>query len=368
MDWYGLVFVAVLFGTTAVFTYFHHHNDESRHEIFRKIAQNVAVPLACGTAIALVFFLCQLVYFDDGFRQLVATFTQRTSETPDATKVVLSPLELYSYIFDHWKGYLPKVCRVALFGLQKVFFIPGVATILLFVFAPVLAWLFTSRSARNLNNFASLSLLYFAPFIQLLLLKQHSYQHGFSAFKMALPISFSTSVLPVAYVIYVAGRLDWISRSIRGATVIVLLSAYFLPFILKFPSKDYLIFSDNSESLYKDIGAFVHRELPSKAIIFSHNLETIMEKAMPSPHLLWYSDRFVYSPESFAAIKPKLQKSRVDGTEFVFIDYEDAVRQNKIEPNITKVCEGKWFTYATLIKGRRIVGCKAPELKLALSN
>jgi hypothetical protein len=76
----------------------------------------------------------------------------------------------------------------------------------------------------------------------------------------------------------------------------------------------------------------------------------------------------VYSPKAFAAIKPKLQKDRVDETEFVFIDYEDAVRENKIEPNITKACAGKWLNYATRIQGRRIVGCNDRELKLALSN
>ena len=48
--------------------------------------------------------------------------------------------------------------------------------------------------------------------------------------------------------------------------------------------------------------------------------------------------------------------------------YEDAVQENKIEPNITKVCAGKWFNYATPIEGRRIVGCNTRELKLALSN
>ncbi|HEY5137958.1 MAG TPA: hypothetical protein VIJ25_01365, partial [Methylococcales bacterium] len=184
-------------------------------------------------------------------------------------------------------------------------------------------------------------------------------------FKMALPIAFSTCVLPAAYVIYVTRRLDWISRSVRGAIIVVLLSAYFLPLVLKFPSGDYLIFSDNSNSLFKDIGVFVHQELPSKAIIFSHSLRT---DAQFGPAPLWYTDRFVYSPKAFASEKPKLQKNIVDGTEFVFIDYEDAVQENKIESNITKVCAGKWFNYATPIEGRRIVGCNTRELKLALSN
>jgi hypothetical protein len=368
MDWYGLVFVVVVFGSVTFLTYSNHSN-ETRWEIFRKIVQNVAMPLAFGTAITLAFYFCQLVYFDDGFRQIIATLSQRTSETPDGAKITLNYLDIYSYIVDHWKGYLPLVDRVALFGLQKVFHIPGATTTLLFVFAPVLAWLFTSRAARNLNNFAALSLLYLAPCIQLLLLKQHSYQHEFSAFKMALPISFSTCVLPVVYVIYVAGRLDWSSRSVRSAALIVLLSAYFLPFILKFPSKDYLGFSGNSKSLYEDLGILVHRELPSKAIIFSHNLKTSIEHVgQKGDASLWYADRFVYSPKDFASVKPKLQKNRVDGTELVFIDYEDAVRENKIEPNITKICADKWFNYATPIEGRRIVGCNARELKLALSN
>jgi hypothetical protein len=186
---------------------------------------------------------------------------------------------------------------------------------------------------------------------------------------MALPISFSTCVLPVAYLIYVTGRLDWISRSARGATVILLLSAYFLPLVLKYPAKDYLGFSGKTESLYSDLGLFVHRELPSQAIIFSHNLKTSVEYVgQKGDASLWYVDRFVYSPKDFASIKPKLQNNRVDVTEFVFIDYEDAVRENKIEPKITKICEGKWVTYATQIEGRRILGCNAQELKLALSN
>jgi hypothetical protein len=368
MDWYGLVFVAVLFGSVTVVTS-SNHSDETKWEIFRKIVQNVAVPLACGTAITLAFYFSQLVYFDDGFRQIVATFTQRISETPDATKITLNYLEIFSYILDHWKGYLPILGRVALLGLQKVFYIPGAATTLLFVFAPVLAWLSTSRSARNLNNFAALSLLYLAPCLQLLLLKQHSYQHGFSAFKMALPISFSTYVLPVVYVMYIAGRIDWLSRSVRGATLIVLLSAYFLPFVLKFPSKDYLGFSGNSKSLYQDLGVFVHRELPTKAIIFSHNLKTSVEYVgQKGDASVWYTNRYVYSPKDFASEQPKLQKDRVNETEFIFIDYEDAVRENKIEPNIAKICAGKWFIYATPIEDRRIAGCNARELKLALTN
>ena len=369
MDWYGLVFVAVLFGTTSVFTYFHHRNDESRQEIFRKIVLNVALPLACGTVIALVFFLCQLVYFDDGFKQIIDIFTLRTGERQETTKITLSYLEIYSGIIDHWKGYLPKVARGALFGLEKFLHIPGAATTLLFVFAPVLAWLSTSKARRNPKNFAALSLLYIAPCLQLILLKQHSYVHGFSAFKMALPIAFSTCVLPAAYVIYVTGRLDWISRSVRGATIVVLLSAYFLPLVLKFPSNDYLGFSGNSQSLFRDIGVFVHRELPFKTIVFSHSFKTDWENSVPLlPHAIWYTDRFVYSPKAFASEKPKLQKSIVDGTEFVFIDYEDAVQENKIEPNITKVCADKWFNYATPIAGRRIVGCNTRELKLVLSN
>ena len=369
MDWYGLVFVAMVFGSVTVLMY-SNHNDETKQEIFRKIVLNIAMPVACGTAIALVFFLCQLVYFDDGFKQIVDVFTLRSSERQESTKITLSYLEIYSGIVDHWKGYLPKIGRVALFGLQKLLHIPGAATTLLFVFAPVLAWLSTSKARRNPNNFAALSLLYLAPCIQLLLLKQHSYVHGFSAFKMALPISFSTCVLPVAYVIYVTGRLDWVSRSVRVTTLVFLFSAYFLPFLLKFPSSDYLGFSHNSQSLFKDIGIFVHRELPSKAIILSHSLKTDWENnSVPLlPHLLWYTDRFVYSLKAFASEKPKLQKNRVDETEFVFIDFEDAVRENKIEPNITKVCAGKWFNYATPIEGRRIVGCNARELTLALSN
>jgi hypothetical protein len=367
MDWYGLVFIAVVFVSVTVITY-SNHNNETKKEISLKVFLNVVMPLACGTAIMLGFFLSQLVYFDDGFKQIVDIFTLRTGQTQEATKVTLSYLEIYSSIIDHWKGYLPKVGRVALFGLQKFFYIPGAATTLLFVFAPVLAWLFTSRSARNLNNFAAFSLLYLAPCIQLLLLKQHSYVHGFSAFKMALPIAFSTCVLPAAYVISAAGRLDWISISVRRATIVILFSAYFLPFVLKFPSSDYPVFSGNKNSLYKEIGVFVHRELSPRAIILSHNLRTGVDNSMPVlPSLLWYTDRFVYSPKSFAAIKPKLQKNRVDGTEFVFIDYEDAVQANKIEPDITKVCAGKWFNYATPIEGRRIVGCSARELK-ALSS
>jgi hypothetical protein len=368
MDWYGLIFVAVLFVSVTVLTY-SNHKDAARQEIFRKLFLNVAIPLACGTAISLVFFLCQLIYFDDGLKQIIDIFTLRTGERQEGTKITLSYLEIYSVIVDHWKGYLPKVGRFALFGMQKFLHIPGAATTLLFVFAPVLAWLSTSKARRNPNNFAVLSLLYLAPCVQLLLLKQHSSVHGFSAFKMALPIAFSTCVLPAAYVISLAGRLDRISISVRRATVVILLSAYFLPFVLKFPSSDYLAFSGNSNSLYKDIGVFVHRELPSSAIILSHNLRTSVDNSMPVlPSLLWYTDRFVYSPESFAAIKPKLQKNRVDRTEFVFIDYKDAVQANKIEPGITKVCAGKWFNYATLIESRRIVGCNARELKLALSS
>ena len=368
MDWYGLVFVTVLFASVTVPTY-SNHSDESRKEIFRKIALNIAMPLAFGTAIALIFFLCQLIYFDDGFKQIIEIFTLRTSERQETTKSTLSYLEIYSGIIDHWKGYLPKVFRGALFGLQKFLHIPGSVTTVLLVFAPVLAWLSTSNARRNQKNFAVLSLLYLAPCIQLLLLKQHSYVHGFSAFKMALPIAFSTCVLPVAYVISAAGRLDWMPSSFRRATVVILISAYFLPFVLKFPSSDYLAFSDDSESLFKDIGVFVHRELPSKAIIFSNSLKTSLENSVPlQPHLLWYTDRFVYSPKAFASEKSKLQKDRVDGSEFVFIDYETAVRENKIEPNVTKACERKWFSYTTTIEGRRIVGCNARELKLILSS
>jgi hypothetical protein len=368
MDWYGLIFVAVLFVSVTVLTY-SNHKDAAKQEIFRKLFLNVAMPLACGTAISLVFFLCQLIYFDDGLKQIIDIFTLRTGEKQEGTKITLSYLEIYSVIVDHWKGYLPKVGRFALFGIQNFLHVPGAATTLLFVFAPVLAWLSTSNARRNPNNFAVLSLLYLAPCVQLLLLKQHSSVHGFSAFKMALPIAFSTCVLPAAYVISLAGRLDRISISVRRGTVVILLSAYFLPFILRFPSSDYLAFSGNSNSLYKDIGVFVHRELPSSAIILSHSLRTSVDNSMPVlPSLLWYTDRFVYSPESFAAIKPKLQKNRVDRTEFVFIDYKDAVQANKIEPDITKVCAGKWFNYATLIESRRIVGCNARELKLALSS
>ncbi|MGA7938132.1 MAG: hypothetical protein WCA35_31575 [Kovacikia sp.] len=368
MDWYGLVFVAVVFGTVTILTYAK-HNNETRWEIFRRIAQNILIPLACGAAIMLAFYLSQLVYFDDGFRQIINTFTQRTRETPDDTNVTLSYLEIYSYIINHWKGYLPVLARAAILGLQKVFQIPGSATILLFVFAPVLSWLCTSKSARNLNKFAALSLLYLAPCIQLLLLKQHSYQHGFSAFKMALPISFSTYVLPVVFVIYVASRLDSISGFVREVTLVLLLSAYFLPFALKIPSKDYLGFSDKSKTLYRDLGMFVNGELPSKAIIFSNSLKTSIEYVgQKGDASLWYTNRYVYSPKDFASEKPKLQKNRVDGAEFLFIDYEDAVWENKIDPNITKICEGKWFKYDTLIEGRRIVGCNTEELKLALSN
>jgi hypothetical protein len=365
MDWYGLIFIAVVFGSVAVLTY-SHHKDQPRQEIFYKLALNVAMPLASGTVIALAFYLCQLMYFDDGFKQIVDIFTLRTSEKQEGTKITLSYLEIYSKIVDHWKGYLPKVDRVFLAGLKNLY-IPGAVTTLLFVFAPVLAWLSTAK-ARNRSNFAALSLLYLAPCIQLLLLKQHSYVHGFSAFKMALPIAFSTCVLPVAYAFYLSGRLKGISKPIRGATLALVVSIYFLPFVLKFPASDYLVFSDKQTSLFKEVGTFIHRELPSKSIIFSHNLNTSLKNPVPDPSLLWHTDKLVYSPKAFASEKPKLSKNRVAQTEFVFIDYEDAIRQNKIEPGIAKVCAGRWSNYATQIAGRRIVGCNVQELKLALLN
>jgi hypothetical protein len=368
MDWYGLIFVAVAFVSVAVTTYFNHEK-ETKKEIWLRIVQNGLIPLGGGTALMLGVFLSQLIYFDDGFKQIIEIFTLRTGRAQEATKATLSYLEIYSSIIGHWKMYLPKVERAALFGLDKYFNIPGAVTTLFFVFAPVLAWLSTAKSARNPKNLAALSLLYFAPCLQLILLKQHSSVHGFSAFKMALPIAFSTCVLPAAYAIYLSGRFDGISNVVKRATVVILFSIYFLPFAVKFPSSDYLSFSRNSSPLYKDIGSFVHRELPATAIILSHNLKTNVDNSMPvMPSLLWYTDRFVYSPESFANIEPKLQKDRIARADLVFIDYEDAVQKNKIERNISKICTGKWFNYKTLIAGRRILGCNARELKLALSD
>ncbi len=377
MDWYGSIFVAVAFVSVAVTTYSNHKTEASK-EIRLRIFQNVVIPLTSGTVLMLGFFLAQLVYFDNGFKQIIDIFTLRTSQTKEATEVPLSNLEIYSSIIGHWKMYLPKVERAVLFGLNNFLHISEVAATLLFIFAPVLAWLFTSRSARNLNTFAALSLLYLAPCLQLILLKQHSYIHVFSAFKMALPIAFSSCVLPVVYVTALSERFDGISIPVRRATIVMLLSAYFFPFALKFPSSDYLVaardrpsFASNSDSSYKEIGSFVQQEIPSSAIVFSHNLKTDLENNVSVPllpQLLWYTNRFVYTPEFFATIKPKLQKNRIDRAEFIFVDYKDAVRQSKIEPNISKVCTGKWFSYATLIEGRRIVGCNTQELKLALSS
>jgi hypothetical protein len=377
MDWYGLIFLAVAFVSIAVTTYFN-HKTEKKKEIYLKLIQNVVLPLGGGTALMLGFFLSQLIYFEDGFKQIIEIFTLRTGRAQEATQAKLSYLDIYSSIVDHWKMYLPKVERAALFGLDKFLAIPGAVTTLLFVFAPILAWLSTDKSARKLKNFAAFSLLYLAPCIQLLLLKQHSSIHVFSAFKMALPIAFSTCVLPAAYIIYLAGRFGEISITVRRATAFVMLSAYFLPFALKFPSSDYLIstrdrpsFASHSNSLYKDMGTFVHRELPSTAIVLSDNLKTDLGNDISVPLLpqrLWYTNRFVYSPKFFIAIKPKLQKDKIDRAKFIFVDYKDAVRQHRIEPRISKICSGKWFNYATLIEGRRIVGCNAQELKLALSS
>jgi hypothetical protein len=365
MDWYGLVFIAVASCSVAALTYSNHRN-QPRQEIFYKLVLNVAMPLASGIAISLAFYFCQLMYFDDGFKQIVDIFVLRTSEKQEGTKITLSYLEIYAKIVGHWTGYLPKVDRAFLAGLRN-FYIPGAVTTLLFIFAPVLAWLSTTK-ARNRLNFAALSLLYLAPCLQLLLLKQHSYVHGFSAFKMALPIAFSTCVLPVAYTFYLSSRLNGDSKSIRGAALAIILSIYFLPFVFKVPANDYLTFSDSRTSLFEEVGTFIHQELPPESFVFSNSLNTNLGNPMPDPALLWHTKKPIYSLEVFASEKPKLSKGKVDTAEFVFIDYEDVVRQNKIELSVAKVCAGRWSNYTTQIAGRRVIGCNVQELKFALSN
>lgn len=365
MDWYGLVFVFAVLGSAGLVTCIKHRERPWR-KLFRKILINIVFPLLGGAIIALGSFLCQLFYFDEGFSQIVHKFYVRMGMISAAGKP-LTYFQVYEVIVISGTGYLSRITEFASITASNLY-MPQAAINVAVVFIPLLALMTIPKIRRKPETFAALFLLYITPCIHLILLKQHAYFHAFSLFKMALPISFSTAVLPAVLLVFIASRAGKIISPIA-------ISCIFLATIIIFPAGDYLrsaqknnqFSTGDRDDVDAGLGAFVRSELSPQEIAFSQHF-AMRNWAQPGTVRLWYTDRFIYSPEFFASLRPKLLSKKIDSSDFVFVDYEDAIRKNKIPPNISSVCAGKWFKYATLVGSHRVLGCKVTDLRLMLGR
>ncbi|MEM7594724.1 MAG: hypothetical protein AAF383_25045 [Cyanobacteria bacterium P01_A01_bin.83] len=356
-DWYGWISVAIILLIVLLDLWLSRNEVSFSPLVFLKQYWNSIKWLLSGMLVAGVTFLAQLLYYRDGFNQIYEIFLKRTGITMgDDLGNALTPMVLLRGIVRYWTAYYPprlqQIIKPSNYHLIAVL----VAALLIL---GTLYYFFRTSEDRPLCVYVYV-LVFLVPLLQLYLLKQHSYIHGFSAFKMGLPISFSLLILPAVLLILI-WKKTLSNRNFQFLYGNVYISIFIvsLGLIMIFSSRSGVTkLAGVAGNISQDKGFLVARNIAFDDLPITNHEALVVAPFPPPP--LWYTNRFIYSPSQLKNLlsQGKINVENLKKMKPVFLAFQD----EPINTNVSKLCEGEWIDLSEKVDGREVISCRSSEL------
>jgi hypothetical protein len=259
-----------------------------RFQASRRAPLSTLWPLPAAFLVVGAIYSFQLVSFGNRFGVLWDRFLYRTGDNPEALGRAATLFELFEKIVRPWRSFslptsfLTSSLGPTLLALSCV----GWATM---PFA--LGWWKRPRARPAL--LAGWVLIVLCPLIQLVILKQHSYTHFWSAYKIGILASLGWLVVPLL-ASSLAHRLRqrlategaFLATSLAVTACIVVTSTASHARLIPPPNPDFQTLAEDLKPLITPEQILVSKDLGAFA-----SYPTVK---------LWYLDRFVYPPEELA--------------------------------------------------------------------
>ncbi len=354
IDWYGWVSVSIILLIVLVDRWLSRNKGSFSPIAFLKQYLNSIKWLFSGMLVTGVAFLAQLLYYRDGLNQIYKTFLSRSGTVHKGN--ILTPILLLRRIVKHWIVYYPP-------ALQRItkpnnYHLIAVLVAALLILG-ILYYFDRKREDRPLSVYVYV-LVFLVPFLQLYLLKQHSYAHNFSAFKMGLPISFSLLILPAVLLILILKKtLSNRNFQFLHGNVYISIFIVSLGLMMIFTSSSGVTkFARVGRNINQDKGFLVARNIAFDDLPITNDESLVVDRTPPQP--LWYTKRFIYSPSQLKNLlsQGKLNVENLKKMKPVFF----AFRDEPINTNVSSICEGKWIDLVEKVDEREVIACRASEL------
>lgn len=356
IDWYAWVAVAIVMLLVLVEKLIW-QNQRAFHlvKIFVNYLNSIKFILS-GLLISGFIFALQVVHYKYGFRMVLNIFLARSGGGIDETGAPLTLQGVLSRAAVHWLLYFPPSVRSILISTV-------ILDALLIVLLLGLLYYVYSRSENKKLAIYSYILLFLVPTTQIALLKNHSYQHNFSAFKMGLPLVFSILVLPaIALIIFLKDALNF--RKANTYTSIFILPLAIA--IIAYGQTGIIEFIGTNYKSYQDLGFIVSKYIAPNELLVSGQSAGLINKELllwEPPQALWYTNRFIYYPRQLQELKQIANLDRLKSMSPVFITYKETSSMTMA----SSVCQNQWIELAEKVGNREVVVCRSPQLRRLLN-
>lgn len=364
-DWYGWVGIASILFLKFIDDLLSNKANPFLSKAFLKQYLNSVKFILFGVIVSGFTFIVQLLYYKDGIRQFLSIFFSRTIAMSTDTGVSLTLLTMLRGIAMHWSSYFPRIIQPLLENADSL--LPFVALIIGFtLFLFCLYYLYKKSRYSRFVVYAYI-LVFLVPLIQLFILKQHSFIHYFSAFKMGLPITFSLLVLPMVTLsqIFQSARSNT-SFSSRSINTILSVFVAVLGIVIVISSvgelKKFASVGGASTDRAQDIGFLLSRNVAPTELPIT-GVPNLVVSSYP-PQVIWYGKRYLYSYEQLKELRLRANSQHLKSMKPVFLTYKDT----SSTAGFSLICQGKWTDLAEKVESREIVACRAVELNRLLAS
>jgi hypothetical protein len=370
-DWYGWVSVAILGAICLIrkFFFFLRQKSISKSSVGSFLVGyfNSIKYLLLSTVITSLIFLAQLIYYKDGFRQIASIFLLRVGTADDGGKQ-LSSEDMVRGILAHWTSYLPQriepifadiIDKSKNFNVMDVFLV-AIAIISLLL---ALYYLYKKSQDKQIVIYTYV-LIFFAPLSQIYLLRQHSYVHDFSAFKIGLPVAFSLIVLPIITLNHLLSTpSDSLDSGYRQTNIAFSAFVVSLGLAIIFSSGDRLIgFAKQTGNYNQELGVLIQKNVAQTDLPISEELWVGPNPPQP----LWYTNRFIYVIDQLKDLKTKTDPEILKTMTPVFLAYADSPPESPAKSRVNAFCQNQWEPLAQKLSDREVVICRSEELRRLL--
>jgi len=332
-DWYGWVFLFLLIMTVAL------------PIVFKDIgaALRSILPIVVAITCISIWFLAQLIYYKDGFNQVSNIAVERVGAHLEFN------LNQDLFVMTHyWVKYLPKYIQ-AIWDAGKLYL-----SVILLILAILLGWL-CGHSQSKLNFLSVCLLIFFAPLMQISILRQHSTIHDFSALKLALPTVFTLWIVMPLAILLLIKYLPKLFISVSWSTIVAFLILSF--FASKDVSSELLKFAGSGGSYPREIGAIVQKYIVETDLPISDSPKIFIGSVPPQP--TWYANRFVYRTPDLPNLIRRSNLSNLKHLNPVFLIYAD----EKPSPQVQEFCKDSWQSIPETIMDKNVLICRSNKLR-----
>jgi hypothetical protein len=203
-------------------------------------------------------------------------------------------------------------------------------------------------------------LLFLVPLIQLILLKQHSFIHSFSALKMGLPIAFSLLILPIISLIYIL-RIALSSRVFIFSRTNTILSFFVAVLGIAIIAnsvgglKEFASIGDRPD-IAQEIGLLLSRNVAPMELPITDVPNLVVGPYPPNP--IWYGKRYIYEYQQVKGLRLRANPQNLKSISPIFLTH----KEKSSTSSVSSVCQGKWIDLAEKVENHEIVACKDVEL------